>query len=73
VNQLRNKIAHTLDQAKIKLKMDELRAACLAALSPEQRNTAENLDDIKTATGAFELCGAYLVAATETARAGNKP
>jgi hypothetical protein len=72
-NQLRNKIAHTLDQAEIKLKMDELRAAYLAALSPEQRKAAENLDDAKVAAGAFELCGAYLVAATETAQARKKP
>jgi hypothetical protein len=35
-NQLRNKIAHTLDQAEIKVKMDELRAAYLAALTEEQ-------------------------------------
>jgi hypothetical protein len=72
-NQLRNKIAHTLDEAEIKLKMDELRAAYLATLSPEQQKAAENLDDAKIAAGAFELFGAYLVAATKTAGAGGKP
>jgi hypothetical protein len=72
-NQLRNKIAHTLDQAEIKVKIDELRAAYLAALSPDQKKAAETLDDAKIAAGAFELCGAYLVAATESARAGKKP
>jgi hypothetical protein len=72
-NDLRNKIAHTLDQAEIKVKMDDLRAAYLAALSEEQRKAAEKLDDIRIAAAAFQLCSAHLVAATETARAGKKP
>ncbi len=71
-NQLRNKIAHTLDQAEIKIKMDEVRAAYLAVLSDQQRPQSEKLDDVRIAAAAFELCGAYLVAATETARAGKK-
>jgi hypothetical protein len=67
-NLLRNKIAHTLDHAEIQVKMDRLRAAYLAALSDQQRPHSENLDDIRTAAGAFELCGAYLVGATEAVR-----
>jgi uncharacterized protein YutE (UPF0331/DUF86 family) len=70
-NQLRNKIAHTLDQAEIKTKMDEVRAAYLAALSDQQRPHSEKLDDVRIAAAAFELCGAYFVAATERASAGN--
>lgn len=71
-NQLRNKITHTLDQAEIKTKMDEVRAAYLAALSDQQRLHAEKLDDIRIAAAAFELCAAYLVAATDTAWAGKR-
>jgi hypothetical protein len=71
-NQLRNKIAHTLDQAEIKTKMDEVRGAYLAALSDQQRPHSEKLDDVHIAAAAFELCGAYLVAATETAQAAKK-
>jgi hypothetical protein len=67
-NRLRNKIAHTLDQAEIKVKMDELRAVYLAALSEEQRRAAEKLDDVRIAATAFELCGAYLVGATDAVR-----
>jgi len=72
VNRLRNKIAHTLDQAEIKAKMDKVRAAYLAALSDEQRPHSEKLDDIQIAAAAFEDCGAYLVAAAEIARGSKK-
>jgi hypothetical protein len=72
VNQLRNKIAHTLDQGEIKTKMDEVRIAYLAALSDQQRPHSEKLDDVLVAAGAFELCAAYVVAATETARITKK-
>jgi len=72
-NQLRNKIAHTLDQAEIKMKMDEVRAAYLAALSDQQRPHSEKLDDLRIAAAAFELCAAYLVTATESVRASKKP
>jgi hypothetical protein len=58
-NELRNKIAHTLDQAQIQPKMDKLRAAYLAALTPTQAKEAEKLDDVRIAASAFELCGAY--------------
>jgi hypothetical protein len=63
-NQLRNKIAHTLDEAEIKSKTDDLRTSYLAALTPTQAKGAEKLDDVRIASGAFELCGAYVVAAT---------
>jgi hypothetical protein len=72
-NLLRNKMAHTLDQSEIKTKMDEVRAAYLAALSDQQRPHSEKLDDLRIASAAFEHCAAYLVAAAETARSGKKP
>lgn len=68
-NALRNKIAHTLDQAQIQSKMDELRAAFLAALTPEQAKGMKELDDVRIAGEAFALCGAYLVAATDAVQA----
>ena len=71
-NQLRNKIAHTLDQTEIQAKMNELRAAYLAALTEKQVEAAKKLDDIRIAAAAFELCGAYLVAATVAAPARKK-
>jgi hypothetical protein len=64
-NKLRNKIAHTLDQGLIQAKMDKLRTAYLAALTPTQAKGVEKLDDVRIASGAFELCGAYVVAATD--------
>lgn len=67
-NQLRNKIAHTLDQAEIKTTVDEVRAAYLAALSDQQRPYSEKLDDVHIADAAFELCAAYLVAATQAVK-----
>jgi hypothetical protein len=69
-NELRNKIAHTFELAKIKAKMDALRAAYLAALTPTQVEAPKELDDGRIAAGAMELCGAYLVVATEAARSG---
>ncbi len=65
-NELRNKIAHTFDEAKVKQKLDALRAAYIAALnSPAQVAAAKKLTDAQLAAGAMELCGAYLVVATE--------
>jgi hypothetical protein len=62
-NDLRNKIAHTLDQSEIQPKMDALRAAFLAALTPERAKEMKDLDDVRIAGEAFQLCDAYLVAA----------
>jgi hypothetical protein len=69
-NKLRNRIAHTLDQGLIQTRMDKLRTAYLAALTPTQAEGVKELDDVHIASGAFELCGAYVVAATDTVRAG---
>lgn len=49
--------------------MDELRAAFLAALTPEQAKGMKELDDVRIAGEAFSLCGAYLVAATDAVQA----
>lgn len=71
-NRLRNKIAHTLDETEIRTKMDDVRATYLAALSDQQRPHSEGVDDILIAAAAFELCAAYLVAATVAARAARR-
>jgi hypothetical protein len=42
-NELRNKIAHTFEQAKIKAKMDALRAAYLTALTPTRSLTSPHV------------------------------
>lgn len=68
-NSLRNNIAHTPDEAQIQPQMDQLRAAYLAALTPTQASGVEQLDDVRTASGACELCGSYLVVATDAAQA----
>jgi hypothetical protein len=72
-NELRNKIAHTFDRAKIKAKVDALRSAYLAAVTPTQAEAAKKLDDAKIAAGAMDLCVAYLVVATDAVRTGKKP
>jgi hypothetical protein len=62
-NRLLNKIAHTLDQLEIQYEMNRLRADFLAALTSEQAEAMKELDDIRVPGEAFQLCGAYLVAA----------
>jgi hypothetical protein len=52
--------------------MDAVRAAYLAALTPTQAKGVEKLDDARIAPNACELCGGYLVVATETVRARKK-
>jgi hypothetical protein len=71
-NSLRNKVAHTLDQAQIQPQMDQLRAAYLAALTPTQAKEVETLDDVRIASSACEHCGSYLVVATDAAQARKK-
>jgi hypothetical protein len=71
-NRLRNKIAHTLDQTQIKSKMDELRTAYLAALTPTQAKGVEKLDDVRIAADACELSGAHLAVATIAAQQRHK-
>jgi hypothetical protein len=71
-NTLRNKVAHTLDQAQIQPQMDQLRAAYLAALTPTQAKEVETLDDVSIASSACEHCGSYLVVATDAAQARKK-
>jgi hypothetical protein len=70
-NELRNKIAHTFDEAEVKQKLDVLRAVYIAVLnSPAQVEAAKKLTDAQLAAGAMELCGAYLAIATERVKAG---
>jgi hypothetical protein len=72
-NELRNKIAHTFDEAKVKQKLAALRTAYIAVQnSPAQVEAAKKLTDAQLAAGAMELCGAYLVVATERVKAGRR-
>jgi hypothetical protein len=68
INGLRNKIAHTLDQAQIQTKMDELRAAYLASLTLKQAEAERQLDDARIAASACEHCVGYFALAIDAAR-----
>jgi hypothetical protein len=72
VNKLRNKIAHTFDQAQIKSRMGDLRTAYLAAISPTQAKDSEKLPDTSIVVAACGLCAAYLVVATDAAQTPKK-
>lgn len=67
-NGLRNKIAHTFDERIIQTKVSDVRRCYLETLSAEQRKHSEPLDDVRIVAGAFELCGSYIVAATDRAQ-----
>jgi hypothetical protein len=70
-NDLRNEIAHNLDQAAIQARVEQLRAAYLAALSPGvQRKASEGLGDIQIIEDAFRLCHSYMSVATENVKKG---
>lgn len=72
-NELRNKIAHTFDEAKVKQKLDALRAAYVASLNtPAQKEAAKKLTDAQLAASAIQLCGAYIVVATDRVKAGKR-
>jgi len=72
INRLRNKIAHTFDQAAIQEKMDKLRATYLAALTPTQAKAEAELPDARIAASACEHCGGYLVVAAEATKERKK-
>jgi hypothetical protein len=72
-NELRNKIAHTYDEAKVKQKLAALRTAYIAVQnSPAQVEAVKKLTDAQLAAGAMQLCGAYLVVATERVKAARR-
>ena len=48
------------------------RAAYLAALTPTQAKGVEQLDDTRIAASACELCGGYLVVASEAVQPRKK-
>jgi len=59
-NELRNTIAHSLDQVQITAKMKKLREVYLAVLTPEQAKEAEKLPDHQIAEAACVLCAGFL-------------
>jgi hypothetical protein len=68
-NELRNKIAHSLDQDQIAAKMKRLREAYLAVLTPEQAKEAEKLPDDRIAQDACVLCAGFLATTAGDAKA----
>jgi len=64
-NRLRNTIAHKLDEKAIKAQMDVVRAAYIAAVTEFQARFIKDLDDVRMAMGALQLCGSYIVVANE--------
>jgi hypothetical protein len=70
-NELRNKIAHTLDQEQIKVKMDEVRAAFLASLRlPGDVAAYTKFSDDIIAASAFQHCGSLSSARQRASKAG---
>jgi hypothetical protein len=72
VNELRNKVAHTFDEAEIRTEMSTLRSRYLAALTTEQAKGAKELGDVQIVSGACSLCCSYLLAATNALKARKK-
>jgi chorismate mutase len=64
-NRLRNTVAHKLDEKEMKAQMDAVRAAYIAAVTEFQAKFIKDLDDVRMAMGALQLCGSYIVVATE--------
>jgi hypothetical protein len=68
-NELRNTIAHSLDQHQITGKMKKLREVYLAVLTPEQAREAEKLHDHQIAEAACVLCAGFLATIESGAKA----
>jgi hypothetical protein len=66
--ELRNELDHRKDQAEVQLRMDELRAAYLAALTPNHVEAEEGLGDAHIAAAAYQICISHFVVATEAAK-----
>jgi maltooligosyltrehalose synthase len=64
-NQLRNAVAHGHAESKIAAKMAKLREAYLAALTPFQRQHAQDLTETQLVVNGFGLGGAFIIAAAE--------
>jgi hypothetical protein len=72
-NELRNKMAHTYDEKKVKEKLDALRTKYVDALNtPAQKEAAKKLTDSQLAAGTMQFCGAYIVVATDRVKAAGQ-
>jgi len=72
-NQLRNQMAHTYDEQKVKEKLDALRAKYIAALStPAEVEAAKKLTDNQLSAVTMPSCGACLIVATDRVKAAGK-
>jgi hypothetical protein len=72
VNQLRNKIAHKIDGPEVRAKVAAVRTAYLAAITEEQKEGVKGLDEARMSAGALQLCGSYIVVATENKKDADK-
>jgi hypothetical protein len=69
VNQLRNKIAHTLSTEEILEKMERLKKTYLGILTPKQVESMMDQPDDYIALAACSTCAGYIGNLTEDARA----
>jgi hypothetical protein len=69
VNQLRNKIAHTLSPEEILDKMERLKKTYLGILTPKQVETMKDKPNDYIALAACSTCAGYIGNLTEDARA----
>ena len=62
-NKLRNAVAHGHNETIITAKMSDLRAALIAANTPEQRPYIEEMTDPQMVMSAFSHCGSHMIVA----------
>lgn len=71
-NKLRNQIAHQFDESKAHACIAAVRKSYQAALTPRQAEAVKELNDIQMVSCSFELCAAYVVAATDGRKDGGR-
>jgi hypothetical protein len=69
VNQLRNKIAHTLLTREIQEKMDRLKRTYFDILTPKQVESLEDQPDTYIALSACSMCAGFIANVAEDAKA----
>lgn len=72
VNQLRNKIAHTLSIGEIQEKMERLKRTYFDMLTPKQVESLKDQPDEYIALSACSICAGFIANITEDAKARAK-
>ena len=72
VNQLRNKIAHTLSIEEIRDRMDRLKRTYFDILTPKQIEGLKDQPDEYIALSACSICAGFIANVTEDAKARSK-